>query len=178
MISDYIENLKTQESDAQPTFVLAPLGSLPGISSSRSKDRRSIESPNPKLSALPMPVIEPPESSNVEVLSMDELANLLGGKRTLPKINTLVESGDLSPVKPRASTGNEKKEKKTLISKLKKYCKNIDKTMVTGDRPAKGKKVYTLDEMKEHARELGLSPTGTKDVLAKAILDKMKEIGC
>jgi hypothetical protein len=32
--------------------------------------------------------------------------------------------------------------------------------------------------MKIHARELGLSPTGTKDALAKAILEKMKEIGC
>jgi hypothetical protein len=173
MISDYIQNLKTQESDEQPTFTLAPLGSLPGISSSRS---RSLE--KPKLSAVSMPVIEPPESANVEVLSMDELASLLGGKRSLPKINTLVEGSNLSPVKPRSSTESEKKEKKTLVSKLKKYCKNIDKSMVTGERPAKGKKVYTLDEMKEHARELGLSPTGTKDVLAKNILDKMKEIGC
>jgi hypothetical protein len=173
MISDYIQNLKTSESDEQQSFTLAPLGSLPGISSSRS---RSLE--KPKLSAIQMPVIEPPESSNVEVLSMDELASLLGGKRSLPKINTLIEGSNLSPVKPRSSTESEKKEKKTLISKLKKYCKNIDKSMVTGERPAKGKKVYTLDEMKEHARELGLSPTGTKDVLAKNILDKMKEIGC
>jgi hypothetical protein len=173
MISDYIQNLKTQESDEQPSFTLAPLGSLPGISSSRS---RSLE--KPKISAMSMPIIEAPESANIEVISMDELASLLGGKRSLPKINTIVEGSNLSPVKPRFSTESEKKEKKTLISKLKKYCKNIDKSMVTGERPAKGKKVYTLDEMKEHARELGLSPTGTKDVLAKNILEKMKEIGC
>jgi hypothetical protein len=173
MISDYIQNLKTQESDNQQSFTLAPLGSLPGISSSRS---RSLE--KPKISAMPIPVIETPERDNVEVISMDELASLLGGKRSLPKINTLIEGSNLSPVKPRSFTESEKKEKKTLISKLKKYCKNIDKSMVTGERPAKGKKVYTLDEMKEHARELGLSPTGTKDVLAKNILEKMKEIGC
>jgi hypothetical protein len=171
MISNIVQNFKTQEAD-ESSFVLAPLGSLPGTTSrSRSTER-------PKLSAMPMPVIEAPESANVEVLSMDELASLLGGKRTLPKVNTLVDGKELSPMKPKASNDNEKKDKKTTNSKLKKYCKDIDKSMVTGDRPAKGKKVYTLDEMKIHARELGLSPTGTKDALAKSILEKMKEIGC
>ncbi len=173
MISDITQNFKTQEAD-ETSFSLPPLNALPGISSSRSPELRS----KPRLSAMPMPTIESPESANVEVLSMDELASLLGGKRTLPKVNTLVDSRELSPMKPKSSNENEKKDKKTVNAKLKKYCKDIDKSMVTGDRPAKGKKVYTLDEMKIHARELGLSPTGTKDALAKAILDKMKEIGC
>jgi hypothetical protein len=171
MISNIAQSFKTQEAD-ESSFVLTPLGSLPGITSrSRSLER-------PKLSAMPMPVIDAPESANVEVLSMDELASLLGGKRSLPKVNTLVDGKELSPMKPKAATENEKKDKKTVNARLKKYCKDIDKSMVTGDRPAKGKKVYTLDEMKIHARELGLSPTGTKDALAKAILEKMKEIGC
>lgn len=172
MISDIVQNLKTQEA-GESSFNLVPLGSLPGISSSRS---RSLE--KPKLSAMPMPTFEPPASANVEVLSMDELSRLLGGKRTLPKINTLVDNTELSPMKPKASSSVEKKDKKTVNAKLKKYCKDIDKNMVSGDRPAKGKKVYTLDEMKIHARELGLSPTGTKEALANAILEKMKEIGC
>ncbi len=175
MISDLVQNLKTQEADESSGFMLAPLGSLPGTT---SRSRSLEKSPKPKISAMPMPTIEPPESANVEVLSMDELASLLGGKRTLPKVNTLVEGKDLSPMKPKIANENEKKDKKTVNAKLKKYCKDIDKSMVTGDRPAKGKKVYTLDEMKIHARELGLSPTGTKDALAKAILEKMKEIGC
>jgi hypothetical protein len=173
MISDITQNFKTQEAD-ESSFTLQPLGALPGISSSKS---RSLER-KPRLSAMPMPSFEAPESANVEVLSMDELASLLGGKRTLPKVNTLVDSKELSPMKPKASNDTEKKDKKTTNAKLKKYCKDIDKSMVTGDRPAKGKKVYTLDEMKIHARELGLSPTGTKEALAKSILDKMKEIGC
>ena len=172
MISDFVQNLKTQESE-EGSFLLTPLSSLPGITSSRSRSNKS-----PKIAALSPPYIEAPENSNIEVLSMDELASLLGGKRTLPKVNTLVDNTELSPMKPRSSSASEKKDKKTIGAKLKKYCKDIDKSMVTGDRPAKGKKVYTLDEMKIHARELGLSPTGTKDALAKAILDKMKEIGC
>jgi hypothetical protein len=175
MISDLVQNLKTQEAEESTGFLLTPLGSLPGTTSrSRSMERISKQ----KLSAMPTPIIESPESANIEVLSMDELASLLGGKRSLPKVNTLVDGKELSPMKPKASTENEKKDKKTTNAKLKKYCKDIDKSMVTGDRPAKGKKVYTLDEMKIHARELGLSPTGTKDALAKSILDKMKEIGC
>ena len=175
MISDISQNFRNQEANESSSFVLTPLGSLPGISSrSRSLERSS----KPKISAMPMPVIEAPQSANVEVLSMDELASLLGGKRSLPKINTIVDGKELSPMKPKSANESEKKDKKTTNAKLKKYCKDIDKSMVTGDRPAKGKKVYTLDEMKIHARELGLSPTGTKDALAKAILEKMKEIGC
>ena len=180
MIADYIDSLKTNNTN---NFKLQALPSLPGVSSSKPS---SFE--KPKMSVLSPPMIENSKMRDItysngskgpmQVISMEELSALLGGKRVLPIVDTLVETEDLESVKPKSSSPKDKKDKETTGAQRKKYCKTLNKEMITGSRPAKGKKVYTLDEMKEIARTLGLSPTGTKDVLATTILDKMQELGC
>jgi hypothetical protein len=161
MIADYIQNVNSPKSKTRP------LPSIPGASSVKSP---RLESPKKSL-VLPPKLNE----ENTKSISVEELAQLLGGKRKLPKINTKVEQKPISPIKEKSKSP---KDKKNGNAKDKKYCATLDKSKITGDRPAKGKTVYSLDEMKEIARNLKISPTGIKQVLAENILARMKEIGC
>lgn len=161
MIADYIQTVNSPKSN------IRPLPSIPGVSSVKIP---TLESPKKAL-VLPPKLNEESNKS----ISVEELAQLLGGKRKLPKINTKVEQNPVSPIKEKSKSP---KDKKNGSLKDKKYCATLDKSKITGDRPAKGKTVYSLDEMKEIARNLKISPTGIKQVLAENILARMKEIGC
>jgi hypothetical protein len=162
MIADYIETVNSPKSKTRP------LPSIPGVSSAKTP---KFESPKKAL-VLPPKISE---SEDTKVVSVEELAQLLGGKRKLPKINTKIEQKPVSPIKEKSKSP---KDKKNGNAKDKKYCATLDKSKITGERPAKGKTVYSLDEMKEIARNLKISPTGIKQVLADNILARMKEIGC
>ena len=161
MIADYIQKVNSPKSKTRP------LPSIPGASSVKSL---RLESPKKSL-VLPPKLNEDTAKS----ISVEELAQLLGGKRKLPKINTKVEQNPVSPIKEKSKSP---KDTKNGSLKDKNYCATLDKSKITGDRPAKGKTVYSLDEMKEIARNLKISPTGIKQVLAENILARMKEIGC
>ena len=170
MIAEYIDSVNSSDNYNKGFKPLVPLPSLPGASSSKSPKLES-----PKMAVVSPPKIASPSSPKKEVVSIEELAQLLGGKRKLPKIETKIDKGEKSPIKEKSKSP---KDKKNGNAKEKKYCASLDKSKITGDRPAKGKVVYSLDEMKEIARNLKISPTGTKQVLAANILNKLKEIGC
>jgi hypothetical protein len=172
MIAEYIDSVNSSDTYNKGYKPLVPLPPLPGASASKSPKLES-----PKMSVVSPPKIRTPSPSSPkkEVVSIEELAQLLGGKRKLPKIETKIDKGEKSPIKEKSKSP---KDKKNPNAKEKKYCASLDKSKITGDRPAKGKVVYSLDEMKDIARNLKISPTGTKQVLAASILNKMKEIGC
>jgi hypothetical protein len=133
-------------------------------------------------------------------VSMEELSIILGvTKIHLPKIDTKVESLPL-PLITKSSSPRSKSPKPTNQSKSPKpsspknlapkspkkdICKDIKiggqpikKEMISAERSVKSKPVYKNDELKEIARQLGVSTTGTKDQIVSGILKELENRGC
>ena len=124
-------------------------------------------------------------------ISMDELSVLLGvTKINLPKIETKIESIPLrnlpkSSSPKRGSAKVSPSESKVASPKKKDICKDIKiggvpikKEMISTERSTKTKPVYKNDELKEIARQLDISPTGTKDQIVSVILKELENRGC
>ena len=135
--------------------------------------------------------------ANMEILkknptvTMEELSMILGAtKISLPKIETKMKPIELptmkvsSPKRTPKSPQKESSKAKSPKRESKKKCgvmlrgKPIDKSMISMERSSKAKPVYKIEELKEIAKQLLLSSTGTKDVLVTSILAELENRGC
>lgn len=127
------------------------------------------------------------------VVSMEELSMILGiTKISLPKIDTKVKPVTLPTMETsktkspsRASVKSTSPKAKSPRAKSpKKACnimlgdKPIDKAMISNDRSTKTRPVYKIEELKEIAKQLLISSTGTKEVLVGSILKELESRGC
>jgi hypothetical protein len=159
---------------------------IPGVISTETFEERMVVS---------RPSIE--KYANTDILknnpkiSMEELAVLLGiTKINLPKIETKINSVPLhnlpkSASPKRSSVKTSLSESKAASPKKKDICKDIKiggvpikKDMISIERSTKTKPVYKNEELKEIARQLDISPTGTKDQIVNTILKELENRGC
>jgi hypothetical protein len=159
---------------------------IPGVISTETFEERMVVS---------RPSIE--KYANTDILknnpkiSMEELSVLLGvTKINLPKIETKIEPVPLrnlpkSSSPKRGSAKTSPSNSKVASPKKKDVCKDIKiggipikKEMISIERSTKNKPVYKNEELKEIARQLDISPTGTKDQIVSAILKELENRGC
>jgi hypothetical protein len=159
---------------------------IPGVISTETFEERMVVS---------RPSIEKYANSDIlknnPKITMDELSLLLGvTKINLPKIETKIDSIPLrnlpkSSSPKRGSAKTSPSSSKAASPKKKDICKDIKiggvpikKEMISTERSTKTKPVYKNDELKEIARQLDISPTGTKDQIVSAILKELENRGC
>jgi hypothetical protein len=155
---------------------------IPGVVSTETFEERFVVS---------RPSIE--KYANTDILkknpkiTMEELSIILGvTKIHLPKIETRVENLPLpvimkaaSPKRgSKASSPKAKSPKRDVCKDIKIGGVPIKKEMISTERSVKSKPVYKNEELKEIARQLGVSTTGTKDQIVTNILKELENRGC
>ncbi len=157
---------------------------LPGVESSSDFSERA---------ALSKPTIEMYENKDIlrknKKISMQELGEILGlTKVVLPVISTRIETVPLVEVKSkspaRATSPSKSKKSPSRAKSPKRFCKvmvngkPVQKEMISTDRSTKAKPVYKIEDLKDIAKQLNISSTGTKEVIVDAILKELENIGC
>jgi hypothetical protein len=206
-ILKFKEGLKDIES-VNPDATFQPKSKVKSKTKSRSPSRSVSPSRSKSPVSLPIPLPgEPSEEDSFEfrsvvsrpsaekyantdilkknpVVSMEELSIILGiTKISLPKVDTKVKpvtlpKMDVSPKRssPKAKSPRAKSPKKSCNIML--GDKPIDKAMISNDRSTKTRPVYKIEELKEIAKQLLISSTGTKEVLVSSILKELESRGC
>ena len=156
---------------------------LPGVISSETFEERMVVARPSAERYANMDILK-----NNPKVTMEELSIILGvTKIHLPKIETKIESLPLPVItrsmSPKVSKSTSprskpKSPKKDICKDIKIGGQSIKKEMISSERSIKNKPVYKNEELKEIAKQLGISSTGTKDQIVANILKELENKGC
>lgn len=121
-----------------------------------------------KVEALPLPIIK---------ASSPKSKTLSPKARNFQDVENPKSSGQSSKASSPKPKG-PKSPKKDICKDIKIGGVPIKKEMISAERSVKSKPVYKNEELKEIARQLGVSTTGTKDQIVSGILKELENRGC
>ena len=137
-----------------------------------------------KVEALPLPIIKAasPKTRSVLDVNNPKTSEQISPKTKVSKPSSPKTRSVLGVNNPKIltkpSSPKPKSPKKDICKDIKIGGAPIKKEMISSERSVKSKPVYKNDELKEIARQLGVSTTGTKDQIVSGILKELENRGC